>query len=64
MAGKAADDEYIADASKKQMDETLDTIEDLWLDGGKKFIGGLNQVSIADLFCACEIEQPSEILSN
>lgn len=61
MAGKAPDDEYVAEASKKQMDETLNTIENLWLHEGQKFIGGSNEVSIADLFGACEIEQPSKI---
>lgn len=61
MTGKAPDDEYVAEASQKQMDETLNTIENLWLHEGKKFIGGSNEVSIADLFGACEIEQPSKI---
>lgn len=60
MTGKAPDDEYVAEASKKQMDETLNTIENLWLHDGKPFIGGTNEVSIADLFGACEIEQPSK----
>lgn len=63
MAGKAPDDDYVAEASKKQMDETLNTIEKLWLDEGKPFIGGANEVSIADLFAACEIEQPSKNFS-
>lgn len=60
MAGKAPDDEYVAEASKKQMDETLNTMEKLWLHDGRTFIGGSNELSIADLFAACEIEQPSK----
>lgn len=61
MAGKAPDDEYVAEASKKQMDDTLNTIEKLWLHEDKPFMGGSNEVSIADLFGACEIEQPRKI---
>lgn len=38
------------------MESCLDDIENLWLSQGK-FIAG-DEITVADLFAACEIEQP------
>lgn len=42
--------------AKKLMESCLDTIENTWL-ADKKFITG-NTMTAADIFAACEIEQP------
>lgn len=59
-AGREAGDEQIVMSSLRQLDETLDQMEDLWLteDEGT-FLGGQKECSIADLLAACELEQPS-----
>lgn len=38
------------------MQRCLDDIEKLWLSQGKYIVG--NELTVADLFAACEIEQP------
>ena len=43
-----------------EMEKCLETIQTIWLDGGKKkFING-DQISVADLLAVCELEQPGE----
>lgn len=60
MAGKEPGDDQVVMSSLRQMEDTLDTMEDLWLsDKPKTFIGGLEQISFADLLAVCELEQPS-----
>lgn len=44
---------------QKDMDKCLDQFETLWLSDDKKFIAG-NEISVADIWAACEIEQPSK----
>jgi glutathione S-transferase len=44
---------------KKLVNDTLDKIEKVWLeDGKKKYIGG-DKISVADIVACCELEQPS-----
>lgn len=45
---------------KQSMENTLDQIENDWL-GDKKWIAG-DEITVADIFAACEIEQPSNTL--
>lgn len=58
--GHSAGDEHIIASAEKQMNKTLDQIENLWLQPGK-FISGNDQMSFADVLAACEIEQPSKL---
>lgn len=57
MEGRPANEKQVA-RFKKDMLKCLDQIEKVWLDHGKKaFIAG-DEISIADLLAACELEQP------
>lgn len=59
--GKEIGDDEIVRSSQKQMEDVLNKIENLWLDDKPNtFIGGLNELSFADLLAACELEQPSK----
>lgn len=41
------------------MNKTLDEIEQIWLDNGKKnYIAGGDKISVADIVAVCELEQP------
>ena len=41
-----------------RMKKTLDQIEQIWLDNGKKnYIAG-DKISVADIVAVCELEQP------
>ena len=43
-----------------QMEDTLGQIENFWLDqGNKKYIGDGDNISVADIWACCELEQPS-----
>lgn len=57
LRGKTPDEREIKIATKYR-EVTLEKIENLWL-GSNKFIVG-NDLSVADLFAACEIEQTSK----
>lgn len=57
--GPSPDDAQVNASAMRQMDETLDKIEKIWLKDGP-FIGGRKEISFADILAACEIEQPSE----
>lgn len=59
--GREPGDDNVIGSALRQMEKTLDKIEDLWLVGdgaGAGFLGGQAQVSIADLLAAAELEQP------
>lgn len=56
--GPSAEDAHIIATAEKQMNSTLDLIENLWLRPGC-FISGTNQLSFADVLAACELEQTS-----
>ena len=59
LTGKPVDPKKEA-SFKKRMEQTLDEIETVWLDGGnKKFICGGDKPSAADIWACCELEQPS-----
>lgn len=45
---------------EKGMEEVLNTIENIWLKD-QNFIAS-NSITVADIFAACEIEQPSKYL--
>lgn len=56
--GKKANSEKVA-KDKKNMEKTLNEIENIWLRGGnKQYICG-EQLSVADIMACCELEQPS-----
>jgi hypothetical protein len=43
-----------------KMNGSLDKIEQIWLDGGKrKYITGLDKISVADIFALVELDQPN-----
>lgn len=57
--GREPGDDQVVGSSLRQMEDTLDTIERLWLDDAPDaFIAGQREISIADLVCASELEQP------
>lgn len=59
--GKEPGDDQVVLSSLKQLEETLDMFEDLWLeDTPNTFIGGRSDISFADLLAATEMEQPSK----
>lgn len=55
LFGKESNPKQIAEM-KKRMETCLDQIETIWLQDSK-FIAG-NSLTVADIFAACEIEQP------
>jgi len=57
MTGKPVNEEKVA-LQEKQMNITLDLIENIWLKD-KQFLCG-DDISISDIIGVCEIEQPSE----
>ena len=43
---------------QKGMEQTLDKIENIWLENGaKKYLCG-DKISVADIMACCELEQP------
>lgn len=59
--GPSADDVQIVASAEKQMSQTFDLIENLWLKPGR-FLSGTNKLSFADVLAACELEQPSKFM--
>ena len=58
MKGTDPDPEAVA-KQLKVVNRVLDQIETIWLEGGKKkFLCG-DQISVADVFACCEMEQPA-----
>lgn len=57
MKGRPSNPEKVAQFEGRMI-ECLDQIENIWLKD-KPFLSG-NQISIADILGACEIEQPSK----
>ncbi|KAG5326039.1 GSTT1 transferase, partial [Acromyrmex heyeri] len=55
MRGKPPKPEKVAELESR-MNDCLDIIENVWLKD-KPFLTG-NTISVADIFCACELEQP------
>ncbi|KYQ57318.1 Glutathione S-transferase theta-1 [Trachymyrmex zeteki] len=55
MRGKPLNSEKVAELESR-MSNCLDIIENVWLKD-KPFLTG-NTISVADVFCACELEQP------
>lgn len=56
MTQKEPDQEKVA-MFQTRMESTLDTLENIWLDSKTKSYLASEQLSFADLLCACEIEQ-------
>uniref|UniRef100_A0A6B2E8D9 glutathione transferase n=1 Tax=Phlebotomus kandelakii TaxID=1109342 RepID=A0A6B2E8D9_9DIPT len=54
MTGKKPNPEAVAE-HQKRVEDTLDAIENIWLEKSP-FLAG-NEVTVADIWCACEIEQ-------
>lgn len=61
MKGKPPNPEKVANA-EKHMNNCLDIIENIWLKD-KPFLTG-NTISVADIFGACEIEQPRKLYKS
>lgn len=55
--GKEPRPEKLADFTKRMAD-CLDVIENVWLAGDKKFLVS-DTLTVADIWAACELEQPS-----
>ena len=50
-----------------RMNKTLDQIEQIWLDNGKKNYLAGDKISVADIVAVCELEQPLmavQVLAN
>nr|AUO28660.1 glutathione S-transferase theta [Lasioderma serricorne] len=62
LMGKEVKPEELA-AYKRNMEETLNKIEDLWLGQGTKYLAG-DVISYADILAACELEQPRKLHSK
>lgn len=58
MRNKPANPEKIAEFESR-MSNCLDIIENVWLKDTQFLIG--NTISVADIFCACELEQPRKL---
>lgn len=58
MRGKPLNSEKVAELESR-MSNCLDIIENVWLKD-KPFLTG-NTISVADVFCACELEQPRKL---
>lgn len=58
MSGRPANPEVVAKHQKK-LDAALDAFEDVWLKKTKYLAG--NEITIADLLGACEIEQTRKL---
>lgn len=56
MTQSTPDQETVA-MHEANMVTCLDQIEELWLSQGRKYIAG-DDISVADIFAACELEQP------
>lgn len=56
MTGKKPEPKQI-ESYKRRMENALEEFENNWLNQGHKFVAGDN-ISVADLIAACEIEQP------
>jgi len=56
LTGKPTKPERIAEM-KGRMEGVLDTLEDVWLGEGNKFLTG-KSLTAADIWAACEVEQP------
>jgi glutathione S-transferase len=58
FSGKPVNEERVK-SFKKQMEKSLDSLEDVWLASGtdKKFLA-TKEISFADILAACELEQP------
>ena len=59
MMTKTFDEKKVAEA-QKSMEACLDDLEKVWLARGKrKYIGGGDKISVADILAVCEMEQPT-----
>ena len=56
LAGRPSSPEREAEAAAK-LSQALDQLENYWLRGERAFVGGGGGPSVADLSCACEVEQ-------
>jgi len=58
MRGKPPKPEKVTEL-ESHMSNCIDIIENVWLKD-KPFLTG-NMISVADIFCACELEQPRKL---
>lgn len=61
MRGKPPSPEKVASA-EKHMTNCLDIIENVWLKDTPFLVG--NTISVADIFGACELEQPRKLYES
>lgn len=59
LSGKKPDEKSIQ-GYERRMVSALDNFETKWLNNGTEFVAG-NTITVADLFAACELEQPSKL---
>ncbi|KAG8225500.1 hypothetical protein J437_LFUL014136 [Ladona fulva] len=57
MTGKPANPARVSDLQTR-MEKTLDDVENIWLQKGKKKYLAGDKISVADIWGACEVEQP------
>lgn len=53
-------DEKALERWKKGLEISLNHVEEVFL-RNNQFVNGANDISIADLLCACELEQPMAV---
>lgn len=61
MRGKPPKPEKLAELETR-MNDCIDIIENVWLKD-KPFLTG-DKISVADIFCACELEQPRKLYES
>lgn len=57
MSGKPAKESQL-NMLKGRMENTLDSLENIWLESAEKAYLASNEISFADILAACELEQP------
>lgn len=57
MTGKPVDESRVK-LFKSNMLQTLDLLENVWLESSDKAFLTTNEISFADILAACELEQP------
>lgn len=65
--GREPGDDQVVGSALRQMEKTLDKLEQLWLSDATDeagFLAGQKEISIADLLATAELEQPRESIGD
>lgn len=61
LSGKPVNEQRVK-SFQKQMESSLDALENIWLESSDKEFLASKEISFADILAACELEQPSMAL--